>query len=226
MDCSPSSSSVYEISQARIPAWIAISCSRRSFWPRDWTCVSYIPWIGRQILYHEWLLGSGKLFVTLLFMFPVLENNFFSSSLQTLIIGLTHGAFGEGNGTPLQCSCLEIPMGTGAWWAVVHGVAKSWTWLSDFTFTFHFWALEEEMATHSSVFAWRIPGTAAPGGPPSMGSHTVRHDWSDLAAAAAAAAAAWSFNPLPPVCRFSATLDLDQWGKTVYERMETKQNSV
>ena len=124
MDCSPSSSSVHEISQARIPAWIAISCSRRSFRPRDWTCVSYIPWIGRQILYHEWLLGSGKLFVTLLFMFPVLENNFFSSSLQTLIIGLTHGAFGEGNGTPLQCSCLENPMGTGAWWAVVHGVAK------------------------------------------------------------------------------------------------------
>ena len=90
MDCSPPSSSVHEISQARIPAWTAISCSRRSFRPRDWTCVSYIPWIGRQILYHEWLLGSGKLFVTLLFMFRVLENNFFSSSLQTLIIGLTH----------------------------------------------------------------------------------------------------------------------------------------
>ena len=70
----------------------------------------------------------------------------------------------------------------------VHGVAKSRTRLSDFTFTFHFHALEEEMATHSSVLAWRIPGTAGPGGLPSMGFHRVRHDWSDLAAAAAAAA--------------------------------------
>ena len=65
------------------------------------------------------------------------------------------------------------------------GVAKSQTWLSDFTFTFHFHALEKEMATHSSVLAWRIPGTAEPGGPQSMGSHRVGHDWSDLAAAAA-----------------------------------------
>ena len=65
---------------------------------------------------------------------------------------------GEGNGTPLQYSCLENPMDWGAWWAAVHGVPKSQTWLSDFTFTFHFHALEEEMATHSSVLAWRIPG--------------------------------------------------------------------
>ena len=93
---------------------------------------------------------------------------------------------GEGNGTPLQYSCLENPMDGGAWWAAVHGVAKSWTRLSDFTFTFHFHVLEEEMATHSSVLAWRIPGTAGPGGQPSMGSHRVGHDWSDLAAAAAA----------------------------------------
>ena len=63
------------------------------------------------------------------------------------------------------------------------GVAKSWTWLSDFTFTFHFHALEKEMATHSSVLAWRIPGMGEPGGLPSMGSHRVGHDWSDLAAA-------------------------------------------
>ena len=76
-------------------------------------------------------------------------------------------------------------MDGGAWWAAVHGVAKSQTWLSDFTFTFHFHALEKEMATHSSVLAWRIPGTGKPGGLPSMGSHRVRHDWSDLAAAAA-----------------------------------------
>ena len=66
---------------------------------------------------------------------------------------------GEGNGTPLQYSCLESPMDRGAWWAAVHGVPESWTQLSDFTFTFHFHALEKEMATHSSVLAWRIPGT-------------------------------------------------------------------
>ena len=64
----------------------------------------------------------------------------------------------------------------GAWWAAVHGVAKSQTRLSEFTFTFYFRALEKEMATHSSVFAWRIPGTGEPGGLPSMGSHRVRHD--------------------------------------------------
>ena len=69
--------------------------------------------------------------------------------------------------------------------AAVHGVVKSRTRLSDFTFTFHFPALEKAMATHSSVLAWRIPGTGEPGGLPSMGSHRVRHDWSDLAAAAA-----------------------------------------
>ena len=80
---------------------------------------------------------------------------------------------GEGNGTPLQYSCLENPMGGAAWWAAVHGVAKSQTGLSDFTFTFH--TLEKEMATHSSVLAWRIPGTGEPGGLPSMGSHRVRH---------------------------------------------------
>ena len=93
----------------------------------------------------------------------------------------------EGNGTPLQCSCLENPSDGGAWWAAVHGIAKSGTRLSDFPFTFHFHALEKEMATHSSVLAWRIPGMAEPGWLPSMGSHRVRHDWSDLAAAAAAA---------------------------------------
>ena len=88
---------------------------------------------------------------------------------------------GEGNGTPLQYSCLENPMGRGAWWATVHGIAKSLTRLSDFTFTFYFHALEKEMATHSTVLAWRIPGMAEPGGLPSTGSHKVGHDWSDLA---------------------------------------------
>ena len=83
---------------------------------------------------------------------------------------------GEGEGTLLQYSCLENPMDGGAWQAAVHGVAKSWTQLSDFTFTFHFHALEKEMATHSSALAWRIPGMAEPGGLPSMGSHRVGHN--------------------------------------------------
>ena len=80
------------------------------------------------------------------------------------------------SGTPLQYSCLENPMGRGAWWAAVHGVAKGRTRLNDFTFTFHFHALEKEMAAHSGVLAWRIPGLGEPGGLPSMGSHKVRHD--------------------------------------------------
>ena len=92
----------------------------------------------------------------------------------------------EGNGTPLQYSCLENPMDGGAWWAAVHGVAKSRSQLSDFPFTFHFHALEKEMATCSSVLAWKIPGTVEPDGLPSMGSHRVGHDCSDLAAAAVA----------------------------------------
>ena len=83
---------------------------------------------------------------------------------------------GEGNDTPLQYSCLENPMDGGAWWAAVHGVAKSQARLSNFTFTFHFHALEKEMATHSSVLAWRILGTAEPGGLLSLGSHRVGRD--------------------------------------------------
>ena len=83
---------------------------------------------------------------------------------------------GEGNGNPLQYSCLENPMNRGAWWAAIHGVTKSRTRLSNFIFTFHFHALEKEMATHSSVLARIIPGTGEPGGLPSMGSHRVRHD--------------------------------------------------
>ena len=98
---------------------------------------------------------------------------------------LFRGISGEGSGTPLQYSCLENLMDGGAWWAVVHGITEGWTRLSDFPFTFHFHALEKEMATHSSVLAWRIPGMGEPGGLPSMGSHRVRHDWNDLAAAAA-----------------------------------------
>ena len=85
----------------------------------------------------------------------------------------------EGNGTPLQYSCLENPMDRGAWKAAVHGVAEGRTWLSNFTFTFHFHALEKEMATHFSALAWRILGMGEPRGLPSMGSHRVGHDWSD-----------------------------------------------
>ena len=85
-------------------------------------------------------------------------------------------ASGEGDGTQLQFSRLENPVDGGAWWAAVHGVAKSRRRLSYFTFTFHFHALEKEMAIHSSVLAWRIPGKGEPGGLPSMGSHRVGHD--------------------------------------------------
>ena len=101
--------------------------------------------------------------------------------LEVWIWGALEAKHGEGNGTPLQYSCLENPM-DGVWKAAVHGVAESRTRLSDFTFTFHFHALEKEMATHSSVLAWRIPGMGEPGGLPSMGLHRVKHDWSDLAA--------------------------------------------
>ena len=89
---------------------------------------------------------------------------------------------GEGNGTSIRYSCLENPMNRGTWKAAVHGAVEGRTRLSDFTFTFHLHALEKEIATHSSVLDWRIPETGEPGGLPSMGSHRVGHDWSDLAA--------------------------------------------
>ena len=82
----------------------------------------------------------------------------------------------KGNGNPLQYSCQENSMGGGTWWAAVHGVAKSQTRLSNFPFTFHFHALEKEMATHSGILAWRIPGRGEPGGLPSMESHRIGHD--------------------------------------------------
>ena len=89
---------------------------------------------------------------------------------------LSLSCIGEGNGNPLQCSYLENPRDGGAWWAAVHRAAKSQTRLSDFTFTFHFPALEKEMATHSCVLAWRIPWTEKPGRLKSMGSHRVGHN--------------------------------------------------
>ena len=82
----------------------------------------------------------------------------------------------SGLSIPTPVLCLENPMDGGAWWAAVHGVAESRTQLTNFTFTFHFHALEKEMATHSSVLDWRIPGMGEPGGLPSMGSHRVGHD--------------------------------------------------
>ena len=99
---------------------------------------------------------------------------------ERLHFHFSFSCIGEGNGNPLQCSCLENPMDRGAWWAAVRGVPRSQTQLSDFTLFFHFHALEKEMATHSSVFAWRIPGTGEPGGLPSTGSHRVGQDWSWL----------------------------------------------
>ena len=110
------------------------------------------------------------------------QRNFHMNPIRSSRCSLSKGTLEirEGNGNPLQYSCLENSMGREARWSAVHGVAKSQTQLSDFTFTFHFHALEKEMATHSSVLAWRIPGTGEPGGLPSMGSHRVRHDWSDL----------------------------------------------
>ena len=103
-----------------------------------------------------------------------------NNKLQVLIQQINDeyytSSFGEGSGTPLQSSCLENPMDGGAWWAAVHGVAEGQTRLKDFTFTFHLHTLEKEMATHSSVLAWRIPGTEEPGRLQSMGLLRVRHD--------------------------------------------------
>ena len=111
--------------------------------------------------------------------------------LHVLMFGSSRLSGGEGKGYPTPVLLPGNPMDRGAWWAAVHGVVKSRAWLSDFTFTFHFYALEKEMATHSSVLAWRIPGLGEPGGLRPMGSHRVRHGWSNSAAAAAAAAFSW-----------------------------------
>ena len=99
-----------------------------------------------------------------------------SGTTERLHFHFSLSCTGEGNGNPLQYTCLENPMDGEAWQVEVHGIGKSRTRLSDFTFTFHFHALEQEVATHSSVLAWRIPGTGEPGGLPSRGSHRVGHD--------------------------------------------------
>ena len=99
-----------------------------------------------------------------------------SDTTERLPIHFSLSRIGEENGNPLQYSCLENPMDGGAWWAAVHGVAKGRTRLCDFTFTFHFHALEKKMATHSSVLAWRILVMGKPHGLPSMGLHRGGHD--------------------------------------------------
>ena len=164
--------------------WVAISFSRGSSQPRDRTQASHIVgrfftiWATRAVGYYFYPIRQSLLFSWCVYT-TYIEHNCWCVDLD-LFLSLCSG---EGNGTPLQYSCLENPMDGGAWWAAVHGVTKSQARLSDFPFTFHFHALEKEMATHSSVLAWRIPGTEEPSGLPSMGSHRVGHDWSDLALA-------------------------------------------
>ena len=113
--------------------------------------------------------------VAISFSFPTQGSNL-RLQLPDSWMATSRNLLGEGNGTPLQYSCLENPMDRGAWWAAVHGAAKSQTRLSDFPFSSHFPALEKEMAAHARVLAWRIPGTGEPGGLPSMGSHRVGLD--------------------------------------------------
>ena len=121
------------------------------------------------------LSGSGLVYISTASLLAQLVKNP-PAVQETQVRSLVGKIPGEGNGTSLQYSCLEDPMDRGAWLAAVHGVTESGTRLSDFTFTFHFRALEKDMATHSSVLAWRIPGAAEPGRLPSMGLHRVRHD--------------------------------------------------
>ena len=138
-------------------------------------CVSPLfkifPWYFIDV-FHLSFQGDHFL-IYLVIIFICRRTNLGSMLLLEALIRLAQSG---STGNPLQYSCLENPMDGGAWQAAVHGVLKSQIQLSDFTFTFHFHALEKEMATHSSVLAWRIPGTAEPGGLPSMGSHRVGHD--------------------------------------------------
>ena len=115
-----------------------------------------------------------------IYLFFLIQKEIYSSLRNNTKVytfkGFPGGIRGEGNGSPLRYSCQANPMDRGAWWAAVHGVPKSQTQLSDFTFTFHFHALEKEMATHSSVLAWRILWMEKPGRLQSVGSHRVGHD--------------------------------------------------
>ena len=150
--------------------WCLYSSGPQSFWhqgPVSWKTVfprmSVRGWFGdvSSALYSQCTLC----------LLPLHQFHTRSSGIRSWQLGTP-----ALRGIRVQYSCLENPMGGGAWWAAVHGVSKSRTRVSDFTFTFHFHALEKEMATHSNVLAWRIPGTGEPGGLPSMGSHRVGHD--------------------------------------------------
>ena len=183
---SPPGSPVPGILQAKIPEWVVIAFS---------ASVQSIPFLSFIEPIFAWNVPLVSNFleeisrfshsiVFLCFFALITEEGFLISlgyslelSIQMVFLSFSSLPF---NGNPLQYSCLENPMDGGAWWAAVHGVAKSQTRLSDFTFTFHFHASEKEMATHPSVLAWRIPGTAEPGGLPSVGSHRVGRDWSDV----------------------------------------------
>ena len=133
------------------------------------------PTTQRPLFHLVWIFSIDCLqVINLAFHSVVLFRYCIFSSKNPLSVDMN--TLREGNGTPLQYSCLENPRDRGACWAAVYGVAQSWTRLSNFTFTFHFHALEKEMAAHSSVLAWRIPGTEEPVGLPSMGSHRVGHD--------------------------------------------------
>ena len=123
----------------------------------------------------EWFLKCG-IYNSNFFNVTYVLIYFWLSWVGLLCTGLFSSCSEQGNGTPLQCFCLENPMDGGAWQAAVHGVAKSRTRLSDFAFTFHFHALEKEMATHSSVLAWRIPWTEVPGRLQAMGLLKVGND--------------------------------------------------
>ena len=162
------------------------------------SCLCMVWGIGPDYSFSIWVsnwpgLFKREAFAIAMWVTCILNQGSVCASVSAWTLCYVHWSFlplpcantQRGDGTPLQHSCLETPMDRGAWWAAVHGVVKSRTRLSDFTFTFHFHALEKEMATHSSVLAWRIPGTGEPGGLPSMGWHRVGHEWRDLAAAAA-----------------------------------------
>ena len=128
-------------------------------------------------------------------------------------MNFTRTSLREGSGTPLQYFCLEDPMDGGAWWAAVHGVARSWTQLSNFTFTFHFPALEKEMATHSSVLAWRIPGTGSLVGCCLWG-RTESDTTEATAAAAAAAGLPWWLSSKESPCRYRRC-GFDPWVRKI-----------
>ena len=176
MDCSPPDFSVHGISQARILEGVVISSSTGSSRPKDQTVISYI---GREILYL-WATREAQADLSHIHLWTL------KFSVKCVLWCMTIISTWRRQWHPTPGLLPGKSHGWRSLVSAVQGVTKSETRLSDFTFTFHFHALEKEMATHSCVLAWRIPGTAEPGGLPSVGSHRVGHDWSDLAAVTAA----------------------------------------